>query len=239
MSLSSLTSLANVAMDSIVVESPAAILYYWTCNTGNISGGNLISTAGITDTSGNAPLVNGSITTSTFKFGDGSASLAVNTSYIDVSNKLDLRNGVASLTMWFRTTSTNPYVALALFSDGTVDDYIRLSGTNVQESGNSTSNILRPTEYNTTNLKDGNWHHLAWVGFGNAITRSVYIDGNLWSNYTYTTFARNATSTRSRLGNAHWDTASHLLGNIDDVQIYSGRLTQAQVTAIYTNGGVI
>jgi hypothetical protein len=253
MSLSAFSSLGN----QVLTQKPVyfdSLLYYYGCNqTVGLISNNLISRVGTVGTS-NAPTTNCSISSTNPAVGDGSLSVpGASSAYVDMSNKLNFSSGsgIYSLTMWFKSTTTaSPanFAHFAVFSTTSIFtnsimlriNYNTTNQINEYVDGGANVNISAPTSQSATNLRDGNWHHLAWVGFGNSTTRTVYIDGVLWGSgaggsYTSTAVTLNATGTASRLGSSSWDTVADLNGSIDDVQIYSGTLTAAQVSNIYTN----
>ena len=83
-------------------------------------------------------------------------------------------------------------------------------------------------------VRDGNWHHIAWVYKGDDSKISFYVDGN------YTNHQNNpAQSTNMHTdyitghyayGNANWP------DRIDDVVVYDRELTAAEVSEIYNFG---
>ena len=239
----------------------AELYIYYPCETALVNN-NLLDTV---SNLYNTPVLNGSITTVNPKYGTSSLSIPTDTAYINTAGKIDCsatgaapNNGVFSVAMWFKTSSSANIVNLFCISPDNAPgasipwntaSMIRLIGTasTINESTLTTLNIFinQPTGQNK-NLRDGAWHHIAWVGFGNQTTRIVYIDGILWGNtgpngtgapYTAPTYNRNCIGNISRIGSSSWAAPEALLGSVDEIQIYKGLLTQSDVITIY-NGNV-
>ncbi|MCX6928119.1 MAG: immunoglobulin domain-containing protein, partial [Verrucomicrobia bacterium] len=93
----------------------------------------------------------------------------------------------------------------------------------------------------SSNVRDGQWHHVACVFNRDANTTYVYVDGNLtalaslgatgWETLTPTTFSPNATLVGSS-GNQAYSGA----GAIDDLGMWTRALTADDVLAMYAQG---
>ena len=94
--------------------------------------------------------------------------------------------------------------------------------------GTGTSNSFLDT--NASNLNDGNWHHFAAVVNGTSL--KLFVDGALDS-----TFVIGSLPNYSGPGviGADGDCLQKITGQIDEVAIWSGSLSDANITAIYNN----
>jgi hypothetical protein len=95
----------------------------------------------------------------------------------------------------------------------------------------SSSNAL----LGTTNLNDGNWHHI--LAQNNGDTTYLYIDGQLDAQQAETLFTLSAPNANAKiylglsLGNAN-----QLNGNIDDLKLYNISLAQNDITTLANRG---
>ena len=86
----------------------------------------------------------------------------------------------------------------------------------------------------TTNVTDGNWHHLAMVSTFTPGTTTLYVDGvNRSSSANGTAF----TDTQSLIGAVNQYVAT-CQGNVADIALYSSALSAAQVANHYTAAGL-
>ncbi len=83
----------------------------------------------------------------------------------------------------------------------------------------------------TTQIADGNWHHLAGVRDGTNI--SIYVDGRL-EGITFANSSSLANTRNLRIG-ISYDTATvgDFNGTIDEVRIYNRSLSAAEITEMY------
>jgi hypothetical protein len=185
-----------------------------------------------------------SINTSIKRSGTGSLYLSSSSQYVNIANKIDCRSSVYSLSMWFyNSASGNSYVNLFCLStagsghiNATMIRFVNGNpSTQLNEYTMSTNYVINRPQGNTTNMRTG-WHHLVWAGFGNSTTRSLYVDGVLWSTYTAVAYALNATGTVSRIGSSAWTTGEAFNGYLDEIQVFPYVLSQAQVTTLYRTG---
>jgi hypothetical protein len=95
----------------------------------------------------------------------------------------------------------------------------------------SSSNAL----LGTTNLNDGNWHHI--LAQNNGDTTYLYIDGQLDAQQAETLFTLSAPNVNAKiyLGLSLGGT-NKFNGNIDDLKVYDAALTPNNIT-ILANGG--
>jgi M6 family metalloprotease-like protein len=91
----------------------------------------------------------------------------------------------------------------------------------------------------TTNIADGEWHHL--VGIRKGLNFYIYVDGNLegQNNIKYGNFALNdiTSSNKWQIGHSGaWN--EYFDGLIDEVRIYNRALTAEEVKEQYDDGGL-
>ena len=83
----------------------------------------------------------------------------------------------------------------------------------------------------TTDLRDDTWHHLAWVRNKATNANYMYIDGQLET--TITTLGTDITfNTTHRIGGDNRGSPPNWHGLLDDVQVYSRALSQAEIENI-------
>jgi RHS repeat-associated protein len=130
-----------------------------------------------------------------------------------------------SLEGWFRTGSTGTLAELT----GT-SFRVRVSGTNQLQVAVPSGTLTWTTAYQVT---DSNWHLVEAVfdGTGSVI---VYLDGQSLGTQTGAGTATTATGL-CMAGNA--DASDYLNGSVDEVALYDGALTPAQVAAHWTASG--
>jgi len=86
----------------------------------------------------------------------------------------------------------------------------------------------------TSNLYDGNWHHVAVVYAPGASASALYIDGSLDTAGTLTPSATLPTSNTTNIciGDSYADTGRKFTGQIDDVRIYNSALALSDIQGI-------
>lgn len=120
------------------------------------------------------------------------------------------------------------------------------SGLSIQLAFNSTSIRFQARSnsnenYNatgTSNLYDGNWHHVVGVKDGNSNQLRVYVDGIL-ENTTATNYTSGFDSPTAQLSIGYRPIAgeeSYFNGIIDEVAVYSSALDTGSISKHYTNG---
>jgi hypothetical protein len=160
--------------------------------------------------------------------------------YISLRNKLQ-SSRVYSFSIWIKTASGDSNW-LILFCLSNFDGY-NANSTFLNINNNTSGTGFTENSFNGTNatsasrttkaIKDNAWHHIVWAGVGSS-SRQIYLDGiTAGAVITGNTYTGGTTGDSSRVIGASWDSLSSMTGQIDDVQIYSGVLTQADVTALY------
>jgi hypothetical protein len=86
----------------------------------------------------------------------------------------------------------------------------------------------------TTVATTGTWYHLVGVRDKLAGTMKLYVNGALQATTTYT--GGWASNGNLAVGRARWTNSSDWLnGVVDEVQVFAGALTAAEVTTLFTN----
>ena len=152
------------------------------------------------------------------------------TTYPNVSFSCWIKMDKASLNTFTSYSPTGAYVQvfpnsspIRIYTDGSKNAYVRIQG-------NGTSNT-------TTDLADGNWHHIVQTCRYEATGTvcNVYIDGA--QEITNQLFLSYAPITGDFFVGARTATTQFFVGGIDEVAVFDSELSQSDVTSIY-NGGV-
>ncbi len=86
-------------------------------------------------------------------------------------------------------------------------------------------------QYGTTDLRDNNWHHLAWVRDKAANANYMYIDGRVET--TIASLGSDITfKTTHKIGGDNRPDPPNFHGLMDEVQVYSRALSQDEIKAI-------
>jgi hypothetical protein len=156
--------------------------------------------------------------------------------YLNVGNISATLNATASLAFWIRTTQTGndvgwqaPGVA-GVEENGGADDifwgWLDASG----RIGLSVGNAY--TTKSTLAVNDGTWHHIVLTRDHIAGAFKIYIDGNLNASGAIATgVIGNGYSSIGRIedtGGSH----EYLAGQLDEVRVYSGVLSDAEVLTL-------
>lgn len=117
--------------------------------------------------------------------------------------------------------------------DGIVNFLVRAGGGSAANKG-----TLWDVATGTTNVADGNWHHLTGTYDGQQI--KVYVDGNLEGTTAYTggmTYDHPAPGPL-RLSGRQWPSFpnGYYEGVMDEVEIYNRSLSSAEIQAIFNAG---
>ena len=139
-----------------------------------------------------------------------------------------------ALEAWIKTTADGAIVAKARPTANThITFNFEISGGNLSLSRwcQGCPDVAETaTGGGTVNIRDGNWHHVAFVN-ESATSHKFYIDGAL-DNTDTTVWAKTVNNTQPvYVGKRHNYTYSqtYFNGSIDDVRIYDTTLTQAQI----------
>ena len=139
---------------------------------------------------------------------------------------------------WFRTTSTagGKIVGFGNRSTGTSSSYDR--HVYLTTSGRVTFGVYPGAErtlQSATGFNDGQWHHVVATLGGDGM--KLYLDGRRVAQRSDTTSAQAYSGYWRIGGDSPWSGATWFDGQIDDVAIYPGPLTAAQVDAHWTASG--
>lgn len=99
------------------------------------------------------------------------------------------------------------------------------------------------TTLGVTTLTPDTWYHVAltWQQTGGNLTRTYYVDGNQVATATTTASLTGISTVRVGTFNIADDganLANQFDGRLYDLQVYSGALSSAQVSSLYTNPGL-
>jgi hypothetical protein len=185
-------------------------------------------------------------TPSTGLIGDGAQTFGANTRIDIPDNGTEFdwaRDASFSFEAWFKTTSSG----VAALSRNRVDVGYKTSwwiGTSPQGTGimelrdnASTNTVLK----GTTVIADGQWHQVIGVRDGVANQNRLYVDGVLEGtlNQTFVTDFSVPVNLPVTIGYLMpWDGENqlHLLGDIDEVAIFTRAVTAAEATQFYNDG---
>ncbi|MFN7921626.1 MAG: malectin domain-containing carbohydrate-binding protein [Bryobacteraceae bacterium] len=211
----------------------------------------------VLDSSTTSPPSNGTIAGTTYtrvpgKFGSALSLGAA--SYVDLLNPPALRNFTApssvSVSAWVKSTSANGWRSVVAWDSGS-GDYYRLNfnaGGSLPARG-AAFNVLtaagnREIIYNV-NITDGNWHLLTGTYNGATRVLSIYVDGALGNSTVLPAgeiMQIGGTGDQKVYIGGQKDNSSppvweYLDATVDDVRIYNGALTAAEVSTLFTGGG--
>lgn len=240
------TAVSNTNFDSLCTSTPvsAASLvshwqfdeYAWTGTASEIvdasGNGNHGTAVNSLSTSTLSPAINTDPGTCYYGEFDGAAH------YATVPNLSSTLNGTASLAFWVNTTevgAATPYSSPAITGveeNGGTDDifwgWIDDSGRIGLAVGNDA------TTKSTSAINDGTWHHVVLTRDHTAGQFKIYVDGALESSGAI--IAGTIGNTYSSIGRVEvvgtTTTPQYFAGSIDEVQVYSGVLSDAEVTTI-------
>lgn len=145
-----------------------------------------------------------------------------------------LPNGTASQSwsLWIKAVSNTPAQAVFSLTNAAIT-----AGAGLVVSAGSIL-ILEysgaATVVSATAPSTGNWHHVAWTYDATSTTSLLYVDGTQVASAT----GGLATSTTADviLGTTDSGTTSPFAGDVDDVRVFSGVLTAAQITRMAAGG---
>jgi hypothetical protein len=132
-----------------------------------------------------------------------------------------------SFSCWVKSTNTTSNQALVQYGTSSPNLFWvwRLNGANTSSMEFSDFNITHSVNASSTNLFDGNFHHVAITWNGSSI--QFYVDGNtLGGAYSYT--SQNTSNTIVGIG-AYASGDVPLYGSIDQVRIFNTALNSTQV----------
>lgn len=139
-----------------------------------------------------------------------------------------------SISYWFKTTATlsafNYYVPFSAVTNYQFTGaYLYFLGTLTVGSRNSTGTFVR----GTTNLSNGNWHHIVVTYDISSYSLKMYVDGSI--DYDETIGSINSFNQPLRLGGK---SSSQFLINcsIDEAAYWNSQLSSTAITEIYNSG---
>ena len=157
-------------------------------------------------------------------------------SYIDAGDFSSLIGQTASVSMWFKTTSTfssnEDLLSFGLQTSGSVATqriFFDTSGVLVASISNGAGGFATTS---FSGLNDGNWHHLVCIWQGGTVTNGIkiYVDGSLASQAHSTQSLTSAV--QFVIGeNLHYN--SNFNGQIDEVAVWNSALSSCDVKGIY------
>ncbi len=177
-------------------------------NNGTINGATLT-----TDRFGNA--------NSAYSF-DGNDHVAVNN-----STALQLGTGDYSISYWMKSNNGGSSQGMIMKMNGGTN----YSGFTQYLNGNT---ILARSENaygigSTIAVIDNNWHHISYIRSGTS--QKLYIDGVLNNTVVSAAVANVSNSNEMHFGKWNEANGQYYTGQLDDIKIYSGALSEAEITA--------
>jgi hypothetical protein len=189
------------------------------------------------------------------KYGNAASFTGVlNGSYISLGNSSLFSpdtQGAITFSCWINTTSGTGYLASKvndISASATYEWAIELlsGGTLTLYAYNTQASVVASSINNSTNVIDGNWHHVVAVIVNNTASingsTTLYIDGVPATSTSWTGTAgesSNAVVFLGAVGNSDAtppvqpNPAQHYGGLMDQVRFYKSALSQAQVNKLY------
>src|SRR5579864_2195660 len=218
------TGTTSTYASTVQTSTPAPVFYYRLSDTG---------TTIAADSSGNGQTAN-YVGTPTLGAGgalanDSDASATFGSGYVSYSGaNIPTGNTSRSVELWVKTTSTAWNQQLVGWGDGnnfgTMFD-IRYNGGS-QIAINVFASHTNPYINLPYSLSNGSWHQVVVTFDGSTLT--VYVDGNRAGSFTYGGLSTDKTVVT--IGNG-------FQGSLDEVAVYSGLLTAAQINAHFLASG--
>ena len=138
-------------------------------------------------------------------------------------------NAPRSFSIWSRFPANAATQYIFSYGTGAANQAFGIShGNNINLYGWSNDLIL--SNASTTNT----WYHYVCTYDGSEM--KLYLNGTLMGTKIA---SLNTTGTNAYIGNAAGSSLNSINGLVDELQIYSGALSQAQVTYLYTVGGPV
>ena len=173
---------------------------------------------------------------------------------LDTLGALGASLATASFECWIKTTSTALTCVFGQFKTGNMilELYLNRNTIGGQTIGTTALDIRDNASGNrayftvTTNIYDGNWHHMVWTTSGTvgSCTIKCYVDGQavtvstLQTNpmLTWTSFANFAYPMTVGASNGNGVLGSYVSATVDEVAFYATTLSAARVLAHYQAG---
>ena len=220
-----------------VLQAQTSLVAHWTFD--EVSGATAFdSTGNFNGTlSGSAAFVAGGISGNAVSF-DGTA-----TSFVNMGPALPgFTSGDFSLVAWIKTTTTVvSSIVVSKHEGGTLNGYaldVNMSATYGQPNKAFFYNSTLPggEAISTTTVNNNNWHQLIGVRTAGGNIQ-LYVDGVLESTVASQTIVGNSASFLVGGANSAGIPTGFFAGLVDDVQLYSGALSSAEVQFLFSNPG--
>lgn len=165
------------------------------------------------------------------------------------TTKLDLGNNSQTISSWVKTTqATRQYIVAkgigaAHYSfdleiaNSQIGDCTGSQGKAIYIFYNTLTNPYIHT-CGTTEVSDGNWHHIVGTYDATNTTMRLYVDGKLQHMSNTTSGSLLSDSASDFTIGKRGDNTGYFSGQIDDVQIYNYALSAAQVQQLYNGSSV-
>lgn len=153
-------------------------------------------------------------------------------SYIDCGLSNRGITDIVTISYWIKTSSTAGQHSVSKYNP--VDDHgfystveFGLAGT----AGRDGSGSFNFSDYSTTYVADGEWHHI--VSVVNVNTWEVWVDCNLEADIVTATGSPDLQVNESLMIGKHgYNNTFHVAGNLDEIRIYNRVLTMAEITLL-------
>ncbi|MDH3975628.1 MAG: LamG domain-containing protein [Deltaproteobacteria bacterium] len=162
--------------------------------------------------------------------------------YVTFGNVLDVGDNDLSISCWIKTTDAS---YSNIISKGKSGDYSWLININPATGGKLRFVLFQPDAntylypVSTTDINDGNWHHILCIFDQSAETAAIYIDGILEVLDNSPTGTFNKTSTANFRFGTMDDGSGPYGGLLDEVNIWSRALSDGGVAVGQTAGGEV
>ena len=146
--------------------------------------------------------------------------------------------GSLSLSLWVKTTATSTGYLMSKANDSTTqyEWALEYNGSQLQLNVfNTAQGVACGSGYNTTNINDGNWHHVSGVIINNTSV-SLYIDnGNPITSTSWSGTTAGPFTIPTLIGHFGGIPAStsYWEGDVDQVRVYDSALSAANVSTLY------
>jgi hypothetical protein len=150
-----------------------------------------------------------------------------------------------SWSSWIKTTNTSSEKIVskwdglgttdAYYSSVNIDTVNKASCAIYSDAGGQHQNRIA----SSTNVTDGNWHHLICVRSGQNL--SLYLDGRLENSLNDASIDDDIGNTRNFVIGGYDDVSivGDFTGQIDDVRVYNYPLTPAQIKTVYNENSAV
>ena len=160
--------------------------------------------------------------------------------FVQVANDASINfDGEFSVSMWFKTTSSNVMYAITHGSSSEIKYLIQFYApiNRIRLQIFDVSNVSTIID-NTQVFNDGQWHHLAFTTDGTTTSDKVivYFDGSPLTNKG--TLSNNGIRlTTLSLSIGQVPNTARFNGNIDEVALFNSELSSTDITSIYNGNG--